>query len=309
MARKKFLLVDGHALIYRSFFAFPKSFVSPTGQMVNAVYGFSRILLTAIRTIQPLYMAVTFDHPAPTNRAKDFEFYKINRPSMPEELRPQIEIIRQVVTALNIPQFQLEGYEADDLIGTINHLVEERDRTLLTVIVTGDQDMFQLVDNDTHVYLPARGKDKEAVQYDATLVKEKIGVRPDQVADLKGLMGDSSDNIPGVKGIGPKTAVGLIDRFGTLEKVYEAVDAKVADPVLTDSVMAKLTIDRQNALLSKELATIMRAAPIQFTLEDCTVTHYDKETVVSFFNEFNFKSLLSLLPRDEFETSVQEALF
>lgn len=309
MSRKKFLLIDGHALIYRSFFAFPKQFVTPQGQLVNAVYGFSRILLTAIRQIEPLYMAVTFDHPAPTNRVKDFEFYKIHRPKMPDELRPQIDIIRSVVEALNIPQFQLEGYEADDLIGTINALVEERDRTLLTIILTGDKDMFQLVDNDTHVLLPGRGKDKEALEYDAVLVEGKIGVKPAQVPDLKGLMGDSSDNIPGVKGIGPKTAAALIARFGSLEKVYEAVDSKTEDPILTPAVVGKLMLDRPNALLSKELATIMKAAPIQFNLDDCAVTYYDKEKVVKVFQELNFKSLLSLLPKDAFETSVQEALF
>ena len=220
MSRKKFLLVDGHALIYRSFFAFPKQFVLPNGQLVNAVYGFSRILLTAIRNLNPLHMAVTFDHPAPTNRVKDFEFYKIHRPKMPEELQSQIAIIQEVVQALNIPQFQLEGYEADDLIGTINARVEECDQTLLTIILTGDQDMFQLVDNDTHVYLPGRGKNHQDVEYDEQGVKEKIGVRPDQVPDMKGLMGDSSDNIPGIKGVGPKTATALIGRFNSLEKIY-----------------------------------------------------------------------------------------
>ncbi|MFH2118678.1 MAG: 5'-3' exonuclease H3TH domain-containing protein [Candidatus Paceibacterota bacterium] len=309
MSRKKFLLVDGHALIYRSFFAFPKSFTRPDGQMINAVYGFSRILLTAIRNLDPLYMAVTFDHPAPTNRTKDFEFYKVNRPKMPEELRPQIAIIQEVVAALNIPQFKLEGYEADDLIGTINARVEERDKTLLTVILTGDQDMFQLVDNDTHVYLPGRGKGQEDTEYDEKLVKGKIGVRPDQVIELKGLMGDSSDNIPGVKGVGPKTAVALIEKFSSVDGVYEALDKQLDDPVFTPSLIKKLTTDRENAFLSRELATIVKNSPIKFRLEDCAVTQYNKEKVVSVFQDLNFKSLISLLPKDEFETTVQEALF
>jgi DNA polymerase-1 len=228
---------------------------------------------------------------------------------MPEELRPQIEIIQEVVTALNIPQFQLEGYEADDLIGTINARVEERDKTLLTVILTGDQDMFQLVDNDTHVYLPGRGKGKQDTEYDELGVKDKIGVRPDQVPDFKGLMGDSSDNIPGVKGIGPKTASVLINRFTTLEKVYQAVDKKIEDPVLTPAVVDKLLNSRESAFLSRELATIVKDTPIKFQLEDCVVTNYDKEKVVNLFQELNFKSLLSILPNDGFETTVQEALF
>ena len=309
MSRKKFLLVDGHALIYRSFFAFPKSFTRSDGQMINAVYGFSRILLTAIRNLDPFYMAVTFDHPSPTNRAKDFEFYKINRPTMPEELQPQIAIIREVVEALNIPQFQLEGYEADDLIGTINTRVEERDKTLLTIILTGDQDMYQLVDNDTHVYLPGRGKGQEDTEYDEELVKKKIGVQPDQVIELKGLMGDSSDNIPGVKGVGPKTAIALIEKFASVDGVYEALDKQTADPIFSPSLIKKLNSDRKNAFLSRELATIIKNAPVQFNLEDCAVTQYNKEKVVTLFQSLNFKSLLNFLPKDEFETTVQEALF
>ncbi len=309
MSQKKFLLVDGHALIYRSFFAFPKSFMLPDGQMVNAVYGFARILLTAIRKIEPTYMAVAFDHPQPTQRHKDFEGYKANRPEMPDDLRPQIEIIKEVVDALNIPKFEIGGYEADDLIGTINARVEEFGQDLLTVIVTGDQDMFQLVDDNTHVYLPGRGKGKQDTEYDAVGVKEKIGVTPELVIDLKGLMGDSSDNIPGVKGIGPKTAQALLDRFGSLSGIYEAVDKKIEDEVLTDSVVDKLTKERESALVSRELATIMKDAPVQFQLEDCEVVRYDKEKVVSLFQELNFKTLLSLLPPDQFETTVQEALF
>lgn len=309
MPRKKFLLVDGHALIYRSFFAFPPQLTTKTGQMVNAVYGFSRILLTAIRTIEPTHLAVAFDHPKPTKRHKEFAAYKAQRPKMPEELQPQIAMVKQVVEALNIPQFEIEGYEADDLIGTINKRVEKLDRELLTVIVTGDKDMFQLVDDDTHVYLPGRGKGKEDTQYDAAGVKIKLGVRPDQVPDLKGLMGDSSDNIPGVRGIGPKTATALIARFGSLEGVYDALEKEVEDPVFTASVKEKLKKDHAAALASKQLATIMKDAPIKFNLKNCGVTRYDKEKIVALFTELDFKSLINLLPHDEFETSVQEALF
>jgi DNA polymerase-1 len=169
--------------------------------------------------------------------------------------------------------------------------------------------MFQLVDDDTQVYLPGRGKSNGDKQYDAAGVEEKIGVKPEQVVDLKGLMGDSSDNIPGVKGIGPKTAKLLIDRFGSLQGVYEALDSGVEDPVLTDSVVDKLKTDRENALISKELATIMKDAPVSFQLDDCLVEAYDKQKANSLFQELNFKSLMKLLPNDAFEVSVQEALF
>lgn len=301
--------MDGHALIYRSFFAFPPQLTTKTGQMVNAVYGFSRILLKAIRDIEPTHMAVTFDHPSPTKRRQDFDEYKANRPEMPMDLRPQIEMVKEVVSAMNIPEFEIPGYEADDLIGTINQRVEEADGDLLTIILTGDQDMFQLVDDDTHVYLPGRGKGKQDTEYDSAGVKEKYGVKPEQVTDLKGLMGDSSDNIPGVKGIGPKTAQALIERFGSVAGVYKALDKQVEDKVFTPSVVSKLTEHRENALLSKELATIMKDAPISFNLEECKVERYDKEKIVKLFTELDFKSLIQLLPQDEFEASVQEALF
>lgn len=309
MQRKKFLIVDGHALIYRSFFAFPPQLTTKTGQMVNAVYGFARILLGAIREIQPTHIAVAFDHPKPTKRHKDFADYKATRPKMPVDLRPQVELVKQVVTALNIPQFELEGYEADDLIGTVNAQLEGRDRELLTIIVTGDKDMFQLVDNDTHVYLPGRGKGNGDREYDAAGVKEKMGVGPEKITDLKGLMGDASDNIPGVRGIGPKTAVALITRFGTLEELYDALDKGVEDPVLKPAVVEKLTEHHDMAHASKQLATIMKDAPVEFHLEECAVVRYDKEKIVALLQELDFQSLIPLLPRDLFETSVQEALF
>ncbi|MFZ5438184.1 MAG: 5'-3' exonuclease [Patescibacteria group bacterium] len=309
MERKTFLLVDGHALIYRSFYGFPKELTTKTGQLINAVYGFSRILLTVINKQEPTHIAVAFDHPKPTNRHKEFADYKANRPTMPEELQPQVEMIKEVVKALNIPQFEVEGFEADDLIGTINRKVETLDKKLLTVILTGDKDMLQLVDNDTHVYLPARGKFQQDKEYDIQAVTEKLGVMPAQVPDLKGLMGDSSDNIPGVKGIGPKTASALIQRFGTVEGVYQALETGVEDPVFTPLVKKKLLADKSNAFASKSLATIVTAAPIEFALNDCLVNSYDKEKVAQLFIDLDFKSLIRILPQDTFETSVQEALF
>lgn len=309
MARKTFLLVDGHALIYRSFYGFPKELTTRTGQLINAVYGFSKILLTAIQKEEPTHIAVAFDHPKPTNRHKEFEAYKANRPTMPEELQPQIQIIKDVVKALNIPQFEIEGFEADDLIGTINRTVESLDKELLTVILTGDKDMFQLVDNDTHVYLPGRGRFSRDKEYGAEDVKEKMGVTPEQITDLKGLMGDSSDNIPGVKGIGPKTAGALIKEFDSVEGVYKALESGIESKTFTPSVRKKLETDKENAFASKSLATIITDAPIKFVLDDCIVSAYNKEEISELFLSLDFKSLIKLLPRDEFEETVQEALF
>ncbi len=224
--RDHLVLVDGHALIYRAYHAFPGLSTS-TGELVNAVYGFSRILLTAINDLSPTYLAVTFDSKGPTKRAERYEQYKAHRPPMPEDLRSQIDRVKQVVSALNIPQFALPGYEADDLLGTITAQVAEQQKAtagtcddLLSIVVTGDKDLLQLVDDCTHVWLPGRGKGQVDTEYDADQVVRKMGVTPAQVTELKALMGDASDNIPGVAGIGKKTAEKLIMQYPTIDALY-----------------------------------------------------------------------------------------
>lgn len=307
--RKKFLLVDAHALIYRAYYAIP-NLTDANGQLVNAVYGFSKMVLGAISYFEPEYAAVCFDHPKPTFRHKKFDGYKAQRAKMPDDLIPQIQLVKDVVNALNIPKFEIEGFEADDLIGTVNHLVENLDQQLLTVIVTGDQDSFQLVDNDTHIWMPARGKQRGDIEYDAALVEKKLGIKPLQVIDLKALMGDTSDNIPGVKGIGPKTAAALIQKFGSVEEVYRFLDQNPqGDELIKGSLLQKLIFGKDSAFLSKDLATIECQAPVDFELEKCRVTGYDKNQVIEIFQRYGFKSLLNFLPKDAFETSVQEALF
>jgi DNA polymerase I len=309
MQRKDFLLVDAHALIYRAYYALP-DLTDAEGHLVNAVFGFSKMLLNAINYFQPEYAAVCFDHPKPTFRHKKFDAYKAQRAKMPDDLIPQISLVKDVVQALGIPKFEISGFEADDLIGTVNCKVEDLDKTLLTIIVTGDQDAFQLVDNDTHIWMPARGKQKGDIEYDAVLVEKKLGIKPQQVTDLKALMGDSSDNIPGVKGIGPKTAAALIQKFHSLEKLYEFLDQHPeGDNLVKGALLTKLLSGKEMAFMSKDLATIECQAPIDFNLENCRVTGYDKDQVISIFQKLGFKSLLSSLPQDAFESSVQEALF
>ena len=316
--KKIFLLIDAYAVIYRSFYSFPKHLTDDTGQLLNAFYGFSKIVLKNIRDFEPEYMAVTFDHKGETFRKKEYQGYKANRKPMPEELRPQIPLVKKLVNVLNIPQYCIEGYEADDLIGTISDKIEKIGN-LKTVIISGDQDLFQLVDHNTHVWLPGRGSKSSDHEYDAEDVEGKIGVPPTKVIDLKALMGDSSDNIPGVTGIGPKTAVKLIKEYKTLDGVYKAVE-KVAkkDPkelskdksnILRGALLRNLIKDKDNAYLSKELATIDSNVSLEFNLEDCLVSGYSKLEVVEFLEKYRFKSLLNLLPDDEFEKDVQGALF
>lgn len=311
---KHFMIIDGHALIYRAFHAFP-GLTSPTGQLVNAVYGFTRILLTAIDYYEPEYIAVAFDHKKPTLRSQEYEAYKAHRPPMPDELRNQIGLVKDVVTALGIPQFELEGYEADDLIGTVTRLSQlEQPEKVKNLVVTGDKDLLQLVDDNTHVWMPARGKFASDKEYDAPAVLDKMGVTPAQVVDLKALMGDSSDNIPGVKGVGPKTAVALITTYKNLAAVYERVaeleaDPTQKDPLIKGAVFKNLVADKENAFLSQKLAKIERNVPIEFALEPCKVSDYDKAETVKIFEQLDFKSLVPLLPKDNFEAGIQDALF
>lgn len=310
--QRRFVIFDGHALIYRAYHAFPGLSTSE-GVLVNAVYGFSRILLTVLRDIHPDFVAVAFDHKGPTLRSQTYADYKAQRPEMPEDLKPQIALVKEVVAALNIPQFELAGYEADDLLGTVTEkLSTESD--FLSIIVTGDKDLFQLVTDTTHVWMPGRGKQKsEDTEYDIGGVVKKMGVRPDQIVDLKALMGDASDNIPGVAGIGSKTAATLITTFGSLDNVYKRLDelsqSQEKDPVIKGAVFTKLIAGKEAAYMSQKLATIDRAVPIEFTLEPCSVSSYEKEKVSELFEKLDFKSLISLLPKDEFELGIQDALF
>ena len=319
-AEQVLVLIDGHALIYRAYHAF-QDLTSPDGAPISAVYGFCRILLTVIQELKPEYILVTFDHHQPTFRHAEYLGYKANREEMPDDLKPQIQKIKDFVTAFNIPQFILPGYEADDLIGTIVRQIEMRpigtQPELRTIIVTGDRDAFQLVSERTHVWMPGRSKPvrTQDTEYDDVAVVKKMGVRPDQIVDLKALMGDASDNIPGVAGIGEKGAVKLLTEFGTLENIYETIEAEKLTiegskhPILKGSLLRKLAEGYQDALLSKRLATIDRESPITVELDQCRLSAYRKDDVLKMFQEYGFKSLVHSLPADEFEQAIQGALF
>ena len=309
-----FVLIDSHALIYRAYHAFP-DLTTPDGRLVNAVYGFSRSVLTAIRDLQPTYIAATFDSKEKTKRASEYAAYKATRVAMPADLISQIGLVKEVITTLNIPQFSEPGIEADDLLGTITRLIEAEHPDVRAIIVTGDKDMFQLVSEQTHVWLPGRGKGSLDTEYDADAVQKKMGVPISQIIDLKALMGDASDNIPGVKGVGPKTARKLLERYHSLAGVYQRVNElttgqpPTADEVLVGAMLSKISADRAMAFLSQQLATIDRSVPLDFALEPCRVSHYNKESASALFEKLSFKSLKSLLPKDEFELGIQKALF
>lgn len=291
------MLIDGHAILHRAYHAYPPLTTSK-GELVGAVYGFTSILLTVLARIKPQYIAVTFDKKAPTFRHKQFAAYKAHRKPMDQELVNQQERVHQVVKALNIPIFEIEGYEADDLIGTIAKKAG-KDKQATVIVATGDADAFQLASDRIKIFMPARGKQPEKI-YDEKAVREKYGFAPAQIIDFKALSGDMSDGIPGVSGIGPKTATDLIVKYGSFKKIYDNLSQ------LPTSLADKLDKGRQQAELSYQLATIDTRVPLTFDWSCCKVSDYNKEKVVKLFEKLEFKSLVKKLPNDNFEEAVEE---
>ncbi|EKE15616.1 MAG: hypothetical protein ACD_11C00116G0003 [uncultured bacterium] len=287
--KKKLILIDGNAIIHRAYHALPP-LMTKKGELVNAVYGFSSTLLSVIDEFKPDYVIASFDLAAPTFRHKEYKEYKATRAKAPDELYAQIPLIKKVVRAFNIPIYEKEGFEADDIIGTIAKQSEASDEEIENIIVTGDMDTLQLVNDKTKVYTMRRGL-SDSILYDEEGVKKRYGISPEQLRDFKGLRGDPSDNIPGVKGIGEKTATTLLQSYKTLEGVYENIDA------IKGAVKEKLEKDKTQAILSKKLATIEINAPVKLNLSEAVLREYDKNEIVDLFKELNFFSLIKRLPK------------
>jgi len=281
MAEKKprLFLIDGSSYIYRAFFAIPH-LSNSKGFPTNAIYGFTNMLLKVVREQEPEYLAIAFDAPGPTFRHEVFGEYKANRPSMPENLRPQIPFIKEIVSALQIPILEIEGYEADDLIGSLAKKLESEGMN--TVIVSGDKDLMQLITPQVVMYDPMKDKTFEIPE-----VKERFGVPPDKVVEVMGLCGDTSDNIPGVPGIGEKTAARLIEQFGSIEELLKNLD-KVKNPTLR----ASLGHYADQARLSRELAALDTQAPLAWDLEKLKPGMPDREKLHRIFKEMEFSKLL-----------------
>lgn len=294
---KTLVLIDGHALVHRAFHALPP-LSTGSGELVNAVFGFSSILLKMLKDLAPDYIAATFDLAGPTFRHKEFDAYKATRVKAPDELYAQIGRVKEVLAAFNIPVFEAPGFEADDVIGTI--VKQAKKNKVKTIIVTGDLDTLQLVDENTSVYTLKKGV-KETMTYDEAAVKERFaGLAPAQMVDYKGLKGDPSDNIPGVPGVGDKTAGQLLKDFGSLEKVYAAAEqGKIKNIKLAQKLLA----NKEQAFFSKYLATIKQDAPIKFKLAEALTRDFDKEKVVKIFKDLGFYSLVNRLP--EFDKNGQ----
>lgn len=289
---KKLVLIDSHAVIHRAWHALPP-LTSPDGAPVNAVYGFASILLKMFRELKPDYAIAAFDHPGPTFRHVAFDRYKATRPKTPEALSSQFGLVKQLLEAFGVPVIEREGYEADDIIGTISREAELRHPDLEVIIVTGDLDTLQLVNNHTKVFTMRKGL-SDTVLYDEAAVRARYGLAPSQLADFKGLRGDPSDNIPGVRGIGEKTASSLLQAHGTIDGVYRALKKKQlrASP----SVLEALSAHEADALFSKTLAVIDRASPVRFVLAASRVRkNADRERARVFFERLGFESLIRRL--------------
>ncbi|TSC75940.1 MAG: hypothetical protein G01um101430_110 [Parcubacteria group bacterium Gr01-1014_30] len=291
MQKKRLLvIIDANSVIHRAFHALPP-FTTKKGEPVGAIYGFLLVFFKAIKDFEPDFVAACFDVPGPTFRHAKFKEYKAKRPPAPEDLYNQIPKVKEVLRSFNVPVFEKAGFEADDIIGTIADKAPKKQAfpELETIILSGDKDVLQLVDKNTKVYALSKGV-KDVVLYDEELVKEKYGLRPKQLLDYKALRGDPSDNIPGVTGVGEKTATDLLARFNTLDKIYENISQ------VPDKLKEKLLAYKDQAQLSRELARINKAVPIDFNLQDCQWGGYDRAKAGQAVKELEFKSLAEKLP-------------
>ena len=283
----KLVLIDGHALAYRAFFALPANMATSRGELTNAVFGFASMLLNVLRDEQPDYLVVAFDR-GRTFRHEEYAEYKANRAAMPDALRTQFQRIDQLLAAFHLPTCSAEGFEADDVLAALAQQAEAQG--LDTLIVTGDTDTFQLIRPGVRVLTP-RQQFGDTVIYDETGIRQRYGLEPKQLVDYKALVGDKSDNVPGVRGIGEKTATALLQKYGTLENIYQHLDE-----IDNNRIRKALEQGRDMAFLSKHLVTVTPHVPVKLDLESCRVREIDRERAVQLFRELEFRTLLNRLP-------------
>ncbi|MDY3960707.1 DNA polymerase I [Romboutsia timonensis] len=295
---KTLVIIDGNSIINRAFYALPEM-SNKEGLKTNAIYGFTNMLLKIIDTYNPTHISVAFDRKAPTFRHIEFKEYKAGRKKMPDELREQFEPLKDLLDKFNIHRLEIDGYEADDIIGTVSKIAE--DNGFKVYIVTGDKDAIQLASNKTTTLITKKGVG-EVEEYDYDSVIEKYEMTPTQFIDLKGLMGDKSDNIPGVPGIGEKTGIKLIKEFSSIEGIFDNIDS------IKGSTKKKLEENKELAIMSKKLATIIRDVPVEFNLEELEYGNYNTKDILDVFKYLGFTSLIPRIGNlDESEEIVNEA--
>ncbi len=300
---ERLIIIDGNAILHRAFHAIPP-LTTAKGELVNAIFGFLSMMLRIVHDLKPAFLVVTFDRAKPTFRKKLFKAYQAKRPKMDEGLSGQINRMHEVLEKMNVQVFEKDGYEADDVIGTIalratslktdktDNATKDKistDRKIEVIIITGDRDILQLVTDRVKVYMPVKGL-SESKLFGEKEVEEKFGIKSSQMVDYKALVGDQSDNYPGVGGIGPKTASGLLSHFRTLERLYQNIDK-----VENENTREKLKADVKEAEMSKKLAQIYTEVPIDFDLGKCRLPNFDRPDIHLLLEELQFRSLIPRL--------------
>jgi DNA polymerase-1 len=293
---KKLVLIDSNAIIHRAYHALPPGMRNSKGELTNAVYGFTTTLIKVLEDLKPDYISASFDVSKKTFRTEHYADYKANRVAADQELYDQIPRVKELLNVLNIPIYEKENYEADDCIGTITKQMKKSDIEIY--IVTGDKDLFQLINGNIFVYSLRRGLSDMAV-VDKEFINKEYNLDPEDFIDLKALAGDPSDNIPGVPGIGPKTATDLLIKFDTLDNLYKEIELKAKSLDIKPRILNLLIENKDQAFMSQKLATIHKDVPIDFNLEYCTFGEYDKDKLQAFFEEMGFRSLLKRFGAEE----------
>ncbi len=304
---QRLILIDGNAILHRAFHALPP-LTSKNGEVVNAVYGFFSMFLKILEDQKPDLLVVCFDRPKPTFRKELFVGYQAKRPKMSDDLVPQIKFVHDILEKAKVEIFEADGYEADDLIGTLANQTQNsklppkarlakggKTQNLETIIVSGDRDLLQLVNSHVKMIAPITGLTNMIV-YDDQKVEEKFGIKPSQIVDYKSLVGDASDNYPGVKGVGPKTAVNLLKEYNDLENIYKNLK-KIRKK--NEKLAIKLAEGIESAGLAQKLAGIVKNAPITLDIEKCAISNLDKEGLRKEFERFGFKTLVKRLISDK----------
>ncbi len=281
---EKFILIDGNAIVHRSYHVMPP-LTRKDGTPTGAVQGFFSMILKIIQELKPEHIAIAFDSPSPNFRKELFTAYQSQRPAMESDLSPQFGIIQGILEKAKIPVYAVDGLEADDIIGTISEKAKETGH--LVYILTGDRDMLQLVNHKTKILAPVKGI-SEMTLFDEGKVKEKYGITPSQFVELKALVGDPSDNYPGVLGIGPKTASNLINEYGSVENIYKNISKlKAKNSKLAEKLMA----GKKNAKLAHQLATILTNAPFAYDFSDCDMKNLNVLEFKKALEGYDFKTL------------------
>jgi len=290
------LIIDGHAILHRAYHALP-FLTNRSGKPMNAIYGFFSMLLAVLNKTNPKWLIICLDAPGPNFRHHMFIGYQSKRPPMEEKLASQMKPFKKTLKTTNLAVFSKNGFEADDLIGTICQKIKKNKIVKKVIIVTGDKDLMQLVDKKVSLLAPGKGI-SQLNEYDPQKVEEKLGIKPTQVIDFKALMGDPSDNYPGVNGIGPKTAADLLQKYKTLDEVYNRCGE------LSENMRRKLKVDKKTAYLSQKLAKVLLDAPVEISLKKAIFSKKRVADLKKAFDENNFRSLIKRL---EYQYNLEDA--